>query len=133
MKLFNRCGWLASRASLSHQYSLMAGQGVQERGLVADLRQVVFSQTGHFHDGIAVNAVLEHGTAIFRVASRSPSNDLPVFQAGYLSHTLFKLLCDGHKCVSVLRHTLCQFAHKGFGVGCFACLHYIVYQRYHLR
>ena len=27
---------------------------------MADLRQIVFSQTGHFHDGITVNAVLEH-------------------------------------------------------------------------
>ncbi len=25
-----------------------------------------------------------------------------------------------------------QFAYKGFGVGCFACLDYIVYQRYDL-
>ena len=44
----------------------MAGQGEPERGLVADLRRVVFSQTGHFHDGIAVNAVLEHGTGYFQ-------------------------------------------------------------------
>jgi hypothetical protein len=67
MKLFNRCGWLAKPgASLSHQYSLMAGQECQERGLVADLRQVVFRQTGHFHDGIAVNAVLQHGTGNFQ-------------------------------------------------------------------
>lgn len=33
---------------------------------VADLRQVVFSQTGHFHDGIAVNAVLQHGAVNFQ-------------------------------------------------------------------
>jgi hypothetical protein len=33
---------------------------------VADLRQVVFRQTGHFHDSIAVNAVLEHGTGNFQ-------------------------------------------------------------------
>ena len=33
MKLFNRCGWLAkSGASLPHQYSLMAGQGVPGKG-----------------------------------------------------------------------------------------------------
>ncbi|AKC15896.1 hypothetical protein ACM17_24620 [Escherichia coli] len=31
---------------------------------MADLRQVVFSQTGHFHDGIAVNAVLSMVRAI---------------------------------------------------------------------
>ncbi|EAC0789397.1 hypothetical protein D6S17_21895 [Salmonella enterica subsp. enterica serovar Java] len=28
---------------------------------VADLCQVIFGQTGHFHDGITVNAVLQHG------------------------------------------------------------------------
>ncbi|EAY8179336.1 DUF2913 family protein, partial [Salmonella enterica] len=35
MKLFNRCGWLAepeSGASLPHQYSLMARQGVPGKG-----------------------------------------------------------------------------------------------------
>ncbi|EDP0418285.1 DUF2913 family protein, partial [Salmonella enterica] len=33
MKLFDRCGWLAEPdASLPHQYSLMAGQGVPEKG-----------------------------------------------------------------------------------------------------
>lgn len=35
-------------------------------GLVADLCQVIFSQTGHFHDSIAVNAVLQHGTGNFQ-------------------------------------------------------------------
>ncbi len=34
--------------------------------LVADLRQVVFRQTGHFHHGTAVNAVLQHGTGNFQ-------------------------------------------------------------------
>ncbi|EJP2999399.1 hypothetical protein NU118_003932 [Salmonella enterica] len=29
---------------------------------MTDLRQIVFSQTGHFHDGIAVDTVLQHGT-----------------------------------------------------------------------
>ncbi len=33
---------------------------------MADLCQVIFSQTGHFHDSIAVNAVLQHGTGNFR-------------------------------------------------------------------
>ncbi|EAQ9101613.1 hypothetical protein DVZ67_21940 [Salmonella enterica subsp. enterica serovar Saintpaul] len=28
---------------------------------MADLRQVVFSQNGHFHDGIAIESVLQHG------------------------------------------------------------------------
>lgn len=35
---------------------------------MADLRQVVFSQTGHFHDGITVNAVLQHGAGNFQLA-----------------------------------------------------------------
>ena len=34
--------------------------------LVADLRQVVFRQAGHFHNGIAVNAVMQHGTGNFQ-------------------------------------------------------------------
>lgn len=34
--------------------------------LVTDLRQVVFGQAGHFHDGNAVNAVLQHGTGNFQ-------------------------------------------------------------------
>jgi hypothetical protein len=36
MKLLNRCGWQAepeSGASLPHQYSLMAGQGVPGKGI----------------------------------------------------------------------------------------------------
>lgn len=44
------------------QYSVMVGQGVQERGLVVDLRQVVFS----LYDAITVNAVLQHGTGNFQ-------------------------------------------------------------------
>lgn len=35
-------------------------------GLVSDLRRVVFRQTGHFHDGITVNTVLQHGTGNFQ-------------------------------------------------------------------
>lgn len=35
-------------------------------GLVVELRQIVFSQTGHFHDGSAVNAVLQHGAGYFQ-------------------------------------------------------------------
>lgn len=33
---------------------------------MADLCQVIFSQTGHFHYGIAVDAVLQHGTGYFQ-------------------------------------------------------------------
>ena len=96
---------------------------------------VIFSQTGHFHDSIAVNAVLEHGSCNFKGGFALAFFNAALFTElnPLLDALLFKLLCDGHKCVSVLRHTLCQFAYKGFGVGCFACLHYIVYQRYHLR
>ncbi len=97
---------------------------------MADLRQVVFSQTGHFHDGITVNSVLQHGSGNFQLAFLNTT--LFTQLDALLDTLLFKLLCDGHKCVSVLRHTLCQFAYKGFDVGCFACLHYIVYQRYDL-
>lgn len=102
---------------------------------MADLRQVVFSQSGHFHDGITVNAVLEHGSCNFESGFALTFFNAALFTElnALLDALLFKLLCDGHKCVSVLRHTLCQFAYKGFGVGCFACLEYIVYQRYHLR
>lgn len=32
------------------------------------LRQIIFFQAGHFHDGIAVNAVLQHGTGNFQPA-----------------------------------------------------------------
>lgn len=61
---------------------------------MADLRQIVFGKTGHFHSSSTVEAVLQHGTSHFEFAF------------------LFKLLCDGYKCVSML----CQFANKGFGV-----------------
>jgi hypothetical protein len=33
--------------------------------LVADLVQIVFGKTGHFHDGITVKTVLQHGTGYF--------------------------------------------------------------------
>ena len=105
---------------------------------MADLRQVVFRQAGHFHHGIAVNTVLEHGTGNFQLAFQfafvAAFFDTTLFTElnSLLDALLFKLLSDGHKCVPVLRHTQCQFAYKGFGVGCFACLDYIVYQRYDL-
>lgn len=35
---------------------------------VADLRKVIFGQNGHFHNGIAVDAVLQHGTDNFQLA-----------------------------------------------------------------
>lgn len=35
---------------------------------MADLRQAVFSQTGHFHDSDTVDAVLQHGTENFQLA-----------------------------------------------------------------
>ena len=105
---------------------------------MADLRQVVFRQTGHFHDGTTVDPVLQHGTGYFQLTliaaffDTTLFTELQTFSSALLDAFLFKLLCNGHQCVSVLRHTLCQFAYKGFGVGCFACLDYIVYQRYDL-
>ena len=103
---------------------------------MADLRLVVFSQTGRFHDGIAVPC---RSGAWYGLFSALPfctaflSALLEALTEAFLNTLLFELLCDGHKSISVLRHTLCQFAYKGFGVGCLACLHYIVYQRYYLR
>ena len=105
---------------------------------MADLRQVVFRQTGHFHDGTTVYAVLQHGTGNFKGSftlaffNTALFTELQAFSPALLDAFLFELLCDCHKCVPVLRHTLCQFAYKGFSVGCFPCLDYIVYQRYHL-
>ncbi|STU33263.1 Uncharacterised protein [Klebsiella pneumoniae] len=96
---------------------------------MADLRQVVFRQTCHFHDGIAIDAVFQHGTGNFQLAfiaaffNTTLFTQLDALLDTLLNTFLFELLCDGHECVSVLRHTLCQFAYKGFGVGCFACLH----------
>ncbi|BBJ69762.1 hypothetical protein ECC18A13_p10040 (plasmid) [Enterobacter sp. 18A13] len=75
---------------------------------MADLRQVVFGQTGHFHDCIAFKAVLEHGSCNFKGGfalaffNTSLFTQLDVF----LNTLLFELLCDGHKCVSVLRHAV---------------------------
>ena len=106
---------------------------------MAYLRQVVFRQTGHFHDGTAVNTAAEHGSGNFELAfiaaffNTTLFTQLDALLDPLLNTFLLKLLCDGHKCVSVLRHTLCQFANKGFGVSCLASLKYIVYQRYHLR
>lgn len=76
---------------------------------MADLRLVVFGQTGHFHDGIAVNAVLQHGTGNFMFAFFNTT--LFTLLDALLNTLLFELLCDGHDCISVLRHTLWQFAY----------------------
>lgn len=59
----------------------MAGQwdGDKPKGLVArpdrlpnssvaDLCQIVFRQAGHFHDGNAIDTVLQHGTGNFQLA-----------------------------------------------------------------
>lgn len=35
---------------------------------MADMRQVVFRQAGHFHYGTAVNTILEHGSGNFQFA-----------------------------------------------------------------
>jgi hypothetical protein len=69
MPLFSRCGWLAAPEEYLPAPPVYADGrtgSARKGGLVADLRQVVFSQTGHFHDGIAVNAVLQHGAVNFQ-------------------------------------------------------------------
>lgn len=35
---------------------------------MAALCQVLFGQTGHFNDSVAVNAILQHGTGYFEFA-----------------------------------------------------------------
>ncbi len=54
--------------SCHHKRSRMTGEHQSLRYSVANLRQIVFGKTGHFHDGIAVNAVLQHGTGDFQLA-----------------------------------------------------------------
>jgi hypothetical protein len=70
MKLLNRCGWQAEPESGASPAPPVFTDGrtgsARKGGLVADLRQVFFRQTGHFHDSIAVNAVLQHGTGNFK-------------------------------------------------------------------
>lgn len=80
---------------------------------MADLRQVVFRKTGHFHDGITVNVVLQHGTSNLKGSFTLSFFNAALFTElnSLLDALLFKLLYDGHKCVSVLRHTLSQFAY----------------------
>lgn len=53
---------------------------------VADLRQVVFSQTGHFHHGTAVNAAPEHGAGNFQLAFQF------AFITAFFNTTLFTQL-----------------------------------------
>ncbi len=92
MKLLNRCGWQAepeSDASLPHQFSLMARQGVPGKGISGGFVRVIFSQTGHFHDSIAVNAVLQHGTGNFRHCCKvSDEAAFCLIQRPYISKTL---------------------------------------------
>ncbi len=84
----------------------------KKRELVADLCEVIFSQTGHFHDSIAVNAVLQHGTGNFRHCCKvSDEGSLLSY-----SKALFQKLClpgafrpDHHN--KMLRHGLCVSAH----------------------
>jgi hypothetical protein len=46
---------------------------------VADLRQVTFNQVGHFHNGIAFNTVLQHGTGNFQFAFVAAFFDTELF------------------------------------------------------
>lgn len=50
---------------------LWLGRQCLEVGLLTELCQILFCQTGHFHCGIADNTVLGMVRAIFRVAPRS--------------------------------------------------------------
>ena len=41
---------------------------------MADLRQIVFSQTCHLHDGIAVNIVLQHSVNTDQIVKRKDNS-----------------------------------------------------------
>lgn len=90
---------------------------------MADLIHILSSQAGHFHNGAAVKAVLQHGasnfefTFYFAFIAAFLFADSDTFKAPFLNAFLFQLLCNGHECVSVLRHALCQFANEGFRVS----------------
>ena len=64
---------------------------------MAYLRQVFFRQTGHFHDGTAVNTAAEHGTGNFELAFIAAFFDTTLFTElnPLLDALLFKLLSDG--------------------------------------
>jgi hypothetical protein len=57
---------------------------------VADLRQVIFSQTGQFHDSITVNTVLQHGTGNFQFAF------IATFLPGWISSHNSGLVISGY-------------------------------------
>lgn len=96
--------------------------GMDCEGLMADVRQINFSQTSHFHDDIAVNIIFQHGscnfqggfTFIFRIAFLNCTL-LPQLDF-LLDILLLKLLCGVNEYISILWHTLYQFASKGFGM-----------------
>lgn len=75
---------------------------------MVDQRQVVFTQTRHFHDGIAFNAVLQHGTGNFQLVFIPTflNTTLLAELNPLLDALLFKLLCDGHKCLRVAAHAV---------------------------
>jgi hypothetical protein len=67
---------------------------------VSDLHQLVFSQTGHFTDSIAVNAAQLHGTGSVGLAFTAAFFDTMLFtQLDALPPLMFALLCNGHKYV----------------------------------
>lgn len=67
---------------------------------MADLRQIVFRKAGHFHDCIAVETVLQHGTSHFEFAFMTAFLDttlftkLNTFSPSFLNTLLFELLCN---------------------------------------
>jgi hypothetical protein len=52
--------------------SACAIKGRPGEELMADLGEVVFAQAGHFHDGVAVKSVLQHGAGNFEFAYFNP-------------------------------------------------------------
>ncbi|EFY5786493.1 hypothetical protein H4F02_003529 [Salmonella enterica] len=79
---------------------------------MADLFQFVSGQAGHLHDAGEVEAILQHSAGYFQGGFTLAFEfafitaflfaDLDTFKASFLDAFLFKLLCDGHECVSVL-------------------------------
>ncbi|EJK88500.1 hypothetical protein UUU_26010 (plasmid) [Klebsiella pneumoniae subsp. pneumoniae DSM 30104 = JCM 1662 = NBRC 14940] len=121
----------------------------RRKGLVANLGQVVSGQTGHLHDRIAIKAICQHGagdfqcsfaftflasffhTALFTQLDTFLNTLLDTFLDTLLDTFLFKLLCDGHQFLLMLRYPQGQCADKCLRIRRFTGLDNIVYQRNH--
>lgn len=82
---------------------------------VADLNQILCGKTGHFHYGDAVVPILQHSADSFEFAFLNAA--LLTLRYAFINAFVFWLLCDGHECVFVFRHLLCQFENEGFLVS----------------